>query len=91
MLIKKISQKDRFTFAIEWLDGLLSEFRLCDVQNHCPCIACREKRLHKEINVYSDVKAFRIQSVGRYALRIEFTSGCSKGIYPYSLLRRISK
>jgi len=34
-----------------------------------------------------DVKAYRITSVGRYALRIEYTFGCSAGIYDYDLLR----
>ncbi len=28
-----------------------------------------------------EVKAKRITSVGRYALRIDFTSGCAAGIY----------
>ena len=94
MLVKQITQKDRYTFAIEWTDGLISHYRLNQLQKNCPCIACREKRLLRdrdEVQVHEGVMAFRIRSFGRFALKIEFTSGCSNGIYPYSLLRRISQ
>lgn len=94
MLIKTIKQKDRYTFSIEWTDGLKSDYRLSALQKHCPCIACRERRHfgEREIFFMSDqVMATSLKSVGRYALKIEFTSGCSKGIYTYSLLRRLGK
>lgn len=90
MLVKSISQKDRYSFTIEWHDGLISEYRLSQLQKHCPCITCREKRFSNEpIKVHQNVMALRVANVGRYALRVNFTSGCSNGIYSFALLRRI--
>ncbi|MBI2811421.1 MAG: DUF971 domain-containing protein [Candidatus Melainabacteria bacterium] len=71
---------------MEWTDGKIIDYRLSDVQRHCNCARCE-----KEKTVDEDVKALRIASVGTYALQIFFTKGCSKGIYPFSLLRKIKQ
>ena len=34
-------------------------------------------------------QAKTVQSVGRYALKVDFTTGCSHGIYDYELIRKI--
>ena len=88
MRIRQIKQKDRYCFTILWSDGREDTYRLSALQQQCPCVRCseaRDKRL--PLAVEDDVLAHRIISVGRYALRIEFTMGCSQGIYPFSLLR----
>ena len=41
-----------------------------------------------ERKVDENVRATKLWSVGRYALQIAFTSGCSQGIYHFSYLRR---
>ena len=88
--VKKISQKDNHTFAIEWNDGIEQLFRLCDLQKQCPCAGCMDeitgKRIVREETLRKDVRATRIVNVGRYALRIQFTSGCSSGIYGFDML-----
>lgn len=93
LFIRKIEQKDNFTFSIMWSDGLQGDYRLSELQKRCPCAACVDeatgKRLVEEKNVKPDVRATRITSVGRYALRIQFTSGCSTGIYEFDLLHRL--
>ena len=83
--ITDIKQKDNFSFVITWNDGVVCHYRLSDLQKKCPCAGCQENKLSSQIN--ENVKAVRIISIGRYALRIEFTSGCSAGIYSYDLLR----
>ncbi len=85
-LVRDIKQEDNFTFAIEWSDGKTCHYRLSDLQKCCPCASCHEIK-DKIIN--RDVQAKRIVTIGRYALRIEFTSGCSSGIYGYDMLRSI--
>lgn len=85
--VKKIKQKDNFTFTIEWDDGQLQSFRLSNLQKHCPCANCYENKSKQN----EEVKAHKIVSVGRYALRIYFTEGCSKGIYSYEQLRQIGE
>lgn len=88
----KIEQKDACHFSIRWSDGEESLFRLSDLQLACPCVVCSEKRrAGKRIEVPADLSAKSIENVGRYALRIEFMQGCSKGIYSLAFLRDFEK
>jgi DUF971 family protein len=91
--IVQIWQKDNYTFSIKWKDGKIQDFRLSDVQKICPCANCVDeltgKRLSGSEKVSEEVKATMIQSVGRYGIRIHFTSGCSTGIYPLNHLYRM--
>lgn len=95
ILIKKIAQKDNFTFSIEWSDGIVNDYRLSRLQERCPCAKCYDPQAHKQLvgkeNLDEQVKAVRVTNVGRYALRVQFSSGCSKGIYSYAMLREIAK
>lgn len=89
--IKQIHHKDDHTFTIEWSDGKIIDYLLSDLQENCPCAGCRDENTgERKINPSSlnkEVKAVNIESVGRYALKIAFTSGCSTGIYSYDMLR----
>ncbi|MBY0528932.1 MAG: DUF971 domain-containing protein [Rhabdochlamydiaceae bacterium] len=87
--IRRIFQKDQIRFTIEWTDGKLSDYRLSDLQRACPCAACGEKKT-EDLRLDPEVEAIRIVNVGMYALRIEFTSGCSQGIYPFDFLRKFN-
>ncbi len=86
VLLRHIQQKDNHTFTVEWSDGKTRDYRLSDVQRHCPCAKCCSEKV---LTVEEGVRANRIVSVGRYAMRIEFTSGCSAGIYDYEMLRKL--
>lgn len=92
--IRKIWQKNNHEFSIEWNDGCVVDYCLSELQKNCPCAGCIDKasgnRLVNENPVKSDVRAIRIFSVGRYALRILFTSGCSNGIFDFNFLRNFS-
>jgi DUF971 family protein len=92
VLMRKIQQKTNFSFEIEWSDGSICEYRLSDLQKKCPCAGCLDSETGARLNTVSssEVKALKIRNVGRYAIAIQFTSGCSKGIYDYSLLRKIA-
>lgn len=86
LLAKELKQVDNYSFAITWADGNKDFFRLSYLQKNCPCSLCRGQLP----NVEEDVKAIRILSVGSYALRIEFSSGCSRGIFAFPFLRSLS-
>ena len=86
VFIKEIKQENSYAFSIIWNDGKKQKFSLCDLQRNCPCQRCQLKTEHESNN---KVKAFKISSVGNYALRIYFTSGCSAGIYSFEFLRSI--
>jgi len=83
--IKRMDLKDNNTLFIEWSDERSSEIRLNKLQMHCSCAKCAEAKPSPKY----DVEAKKIITLGNYALRIEFTSGCSKGIYSFSLLRKL--
>lgn len=91
--IKEIRQKDNYHFSIEWTDGKVIDYRLSDLQKMCPCANCVDEstgvRKTNAKFVDEQVKAVKIASVGRYAIRIDFTSGCSMGIYNFEDLRFI--
>lgn len=93
--VEKIVQKDKHTFFVEWSDGLKMDFRLCDLQRRCPCAGCVDeitgKSLIDQSSIPEDLLAANIETVGRYALRIHFTSGCTKGIYSFDYLRQLAE
>jgi DUF971 family protein len=90
IFIRSIRQKDSQRFTIEWTDGKRMEYRLSDLQRICTCAQCRDERTGKMLidpsTISDDVEALRIVSVGRYALQIYFSKGCSKGIFSFKLL-----
>ncbi len=86
---------DEYSFAVEWGDGSKSVYRLSDLQRACPCAACYDEETgrHKVARdeVPDALQAFGIERVGRYALKVHFKSGCSKGIYHFDYLRRLKE
>lgn len=84
--IKEIKQVGQHRLAITWNDDATIIYPLAELQSNCPCTACRDSYEQKKIKIAS---ARSIMSVGNYALRVVFTEGCSQGIYPYSLVRKL--
>ncbi len=95
LFVKQIWQKNNYTFSIQWNDGVVQDFRLCDLQRHCPCASCTDEntgqRLVDPRTIADEVKAVVIRSVGRYGLQVRFTSGCSMGIYSFDRLRTMQE
>lgn len=93
LAINKIQQLDNHSFQITWNDGSIAAYRLNELQEQCPCAGCVDefsgRRIAPAAATDKNVKAFNIQSVGRYALKIKFSSGCSTGIYSYKMLHKI--
>ena len=86
--ILHLNQKDRYHFEIKWSDGVVQQFCLSKVQEACPCARCAaEKR--KECD--PKTVATKIRQVGNYALQFFFIKGCSKGMYPFELLRELGE
>lgn len=93
ILLLNIQQKDNYSFTIDWSDGTSATYSLSELQKKCPCANCNDevtgKRVVDPATVQPDVRAVRIKNVGRYAMKIQFTSGCSTGIYDYNMLHKI--
>jgi ATP-binding protein involved in chromosome partitioning len=85
-------QVSPFDFEIKWSDQTSSHLNLAKLQQSCPCASCNQMRLEKSDTSQAPlalVKAYRVVSVGRYAIRIQFTAGCSQGIYTYDHMRNL--
>jgi DUF971 family protein len=95
LLVREIKQKNNYVFSITWNDGVEQEFRLSHLQRVCPCANCVDentgKRLIDPQRIQEDVRAIEIRNMGRYALQVQFTSGCSTGIYSFDLLRHLKE
>lgn len=91
--IRSISQQDERTLAITWTDGRQSLYDVVELRRQCPCALCvdettGERKLNPE-EVPQSVRPVVIESVGRYAVKIEFTDGHRTGLYSYQLLRHL--
>jgi len=79
--------------VIEWLDGHRSLYEVRALRLACGCAACvdewtGENRLDPN-SVPEDVHPLRIESVGRYAIQIDWSDGHSTGIYSFRQLRAL--
>ena len=63
------------------------------LRQHCPCAQCRDeltgRRLLDPASVPEDVTARKLQLVGNYAMRVEWSDGHGTGIYTWEFLREI--
>lgn len=91
LYLKRIWQIDNSRFGIEWSDGNSKAYNLAALQRNCPCALCAESRSKRETEETEDPSAIGIESVGRYAIKIRFTKGCSLGIYDFDLLYSLGK
>ncbi len=91
----KIAQRGPRELGIEWADGASSSYDVRDLRLACGCASCvdewtGENRLDPS-SVPEDVHPVRIESVGRYAIQIEWSDGHSSGIYPFQRLRKLAE
>lgn len=89
--VVKVSHTDPRFLSIEWKDGAFSKIRFSTLQKICPCARCVDEmkgtRLSNPSHISEELTAEGIEMVGRYGIKISFTSGCSTGIYSFECLR----
>lgn len=91
-VVRRVSSPEKNLLSIEWADGKVSQFSLGKLQSQCPCANCvNEVTGVRNIQpVRGDVEALKVFNVGRYGLRIQFSSGCSTGIYSFDFLKQLA-
>lgn len=77
--------------GISWNDGHESIYHVRNIRLSCRCANCidewtREKLLKDEM-VPSDIKPKKLETVGRYALQIDWSDGHNSGIFTFEQLR----
>ncbi len=92
--VRDIAQLDPRTLAISWTDGVVSRYDVVELRRRCPCATCIDEWTHqqrlKPQEVADTVRPVRIDSVGSYALKIDFSDGHTTGIYTFPMLRALS-
>ncbi len=88
-----VKQADAEHLRIEWNDGHESTYHVFYLRYHCPCAHCvdevtGERRIEAD-DVRKDVRPVRIESVGNYAMRVEWDDGHDTGIYSFEFLREL--
>ena len=72
-------------FSITFADGHKRVYHLADLQQSCPCAKCQEEKTPFN----ADLTAKGVSAIGRYAIKVDFETGCSNGIYPFKLLKTL--
>jgi ATP-binding protein involved in chromosome partitioning len=88
-----IAQRGPRELVIRWSDGAESVLDVRALRLACACAQCidewsGEGRLDPS-SVPDDVHPVRMQTVGRYAIQIEWSDGHGSGIYPFRRLREL--
>jgi ATP-binding protein involved in chromosome partitioning len=88
-----IRQAGPRALAIVWADGHESRYDVRELRLACACARCVDEWTGEErldpASVREDVHPLRIQTVGRYAIQIEWSDGHASGIYPFARLREL--
>jgi ATP-binding protein involved in chromosome partitioning len=90
----QIQQRDTRTLSIAWADGAESLLDVRALRLACGCANCVDEWSGQPLlapdSVPVDVVPVGIQSVGRYAIQVEWSDGHSTGIYPFERLRKLA-
>ena len=89
-----IEQRSPTRLGIRWAAGADTETEVQGLSLACACAECVDEwsgqaRLDPD-TIPADVHPVSIQSVGRYAIQIEWSDGHSAGIYPFRRLRELA-
>jgi len=76
-------KEEKGVLILSWNDTSESCWPLSTLQQRCTCAGCQEN----PPSVAPDVGVREVHNAGRYALKMVFNSGCSKGIYPFAMLK----
>lgn len=81
--IEKIINAGNYEIVIKWKDGKSQVIKASFMQDRCPCVECLSKDKKKAQDPH--IVSFFIK--GRFGLKVDFSNGCSKGIYSFYQIR----
>lgn len=94
LAVKEIWQHDERTLNIIWTDLKESRYDVVELRRNCPCALCVDeltgKRKFKDSDIAESVRPTRISSVGRYAVKIDFSDKHNTGLYSFERLRSLT-
>ena len=91
---KKVGAAGQPEILIEWNDGSLGVYPSRELRLACPCATCVDEWSGQKIidskNVPSDIRPVALNSIGRYALQVQWSDGHATGLYSFEFLRKFS-
>ncbi len=94
--LKEIERGDE-TIIVRYADGDEYTLSYHELRAWCPCAKCgpRWKDPHRRLGLAEEVKRLRVEmpkaeAVGRYAVRFQWTSGCSSGLWSFDHITNIA-
>ena len=88
-----VKQDDRH-LAVEWSDGVRKAYDVVKLRRSCVCAHCVDEITRAQIlrpaDVSETVRPLRVQSVGRYAISVEWSDGHRSSIYSWPYLRSLA-
>lgn len=83
--------------SITWNDGRTGVVTWRTLRDKCPCAVCRVERASPPPMLIvlgpgemAPIRATRMEAIGNYAYRIDFSDGHSSGIFPLDLLSELT-
>jgi DUF971 family protein len=90
----QIKQMGSRLLHLEWTDGIKQDIDVVELRRQCRCASCIDEWSHKQIlkpeQIADTTRPVEVASVGRYAIKVDFSDGHRTGIYTYDLLRSLS-
>jgi len=82
----KIEKRDGGGVDLVWSDDIRQSIAACTLEKLCPCTLCKgaEKNTNACIGIDS------IQLIGSFAMKFQFSKGCSHGIYSFGMIRGLN-
>lgn len=79
---------------LSWTGGRTDRLTYRHLRSHCPCASCRDEwtgqRLFDPAMIRDDLQLEGMESVGNYAVRLNWNDGHSTGIYTWETLYRLA-
>ncbi len=90
---QEIRQANANELEIRWGDGAIARFPVRPLRLACACAHCVDEWTGEcqldPSSVPHDIHPLKIEPVGRYAIRINWSDGHNTGIYSFKRLREL--
>lgn len=83
-------KRDRRSLAITWADGEVSSLPASVLRQRSQAAQAIRALLDGRELISDDVSVTNVEPIGSYAIRLVFSDGHDRGIYPWSYLREIA-
>ena len=81
------------SILLSWSDGLTVLVKALDLRAECPCAGCVDEhtgiRTLRRETLPLDIRATRVEPIGRYALSFTWSDGHATGMHSFESLREI--